>query len=168
MEITFTIGSASFAASVKRDGDDWAVSGIAGADRVSDVRMVGESTIEFCYASGPAPRTVRMPFIRTASGIDFSFGGNVYSVSSDTLKGSTASRARPPGSLRAPMFGVVADVLVGVGERVAAHDPLMVLEAMKVMATIEAPFDGVVTKIHFGKGDVVPHGDVVLDIEKSG
>ncbi|MFQ5434820.1 MAG: acetyl/propionyl/methylcrotonyl-CoA carboxylase subunit alpha, partial [Anaerolineae bacterium] len=47
------------------------------------------------------------------------------------------------GSLRAPMPGVVSEVLVQVGQKVAGGQPLMKLEAMKMETTISTAADGI-------------------------
>jgi acetyl/propionyl-CoA carboxylase alpha subunit len=60
------------------------------------------------------------------------------------------------GSLRAPMPGSVLAVLVQEGQRVAAGEPLLKLEAMKMEHTIRAAAAGVVAEIFFVAGDAVP------------
>lgn len=60
--------------------------------------------------------------------------------------------------LVAPMPGAVVQVLVAVGERVAAGSPLVVVEAMKMEHVVRAPHDGVVERIDVAVGDVVAEG----------
>ncbi len=67
-------------------------------------------------------------------------------------------------SLAAPMPGQVISVLVAEGQTVAAGDPLMILEAMKMEHTIRAPHSGVVSAIHYRPGDQVRAAAVVLDV----
>lgn len=62
------------------------------------------------------------------------------------------------------MGGVVAEVKVTAGEAVEAYQPLAVVEAMKVLATIEAPFAGTVRAVHIGRGDRVEHGQILVEI----
>jgi acetyl-CoA carboxylase biotin carboxylase subunit len=59
------------------------------------------------------------------------------------------------GSLTAPMPGKVVKVLVGEGDTVDAHAPLVVLEAMKMEHTVRAPAAGVVRAVHVAVGDQV-------------
>ena len=66
-------------------------------------------------------------------------------------QGHTRKAAQKSGSLSAPMTGVVAEVLVELGQEVQAYQPLVTVEAMKVLATLEAPFAGTVTAIYFSK-----------------
>jgi acetyl/propionyl-CoA carboxylase alpha subunit len=65
------------------------------------------------------------------------------------------------GSLRAPMPGVVLAVLVAEGDEVAANQPLLKLEAMKMEHTIRSAAAGVVEAIHYRPGDTV-EADVAL------
>jgi 3-methylcrotonyl-CoA carboxylase alpha subunit/geranyl-CoA carboxylase alpha subunit len=57
--------------------------------------------------------------------------------------------------LTAPMPGAVAEVRVAPGDRVAAGDTLVVLEAMKLLQSLSAPVAGVVTEIYCAPGDTV-------------
>jgi 3-methylcrotonyl-CoA carboxylase alpha subunit len=67
-------------------------------------------------------------------------------------------------ALTAPMPGQVVGMLVREGQTVAAGDPLMILEAMKMEHTIRAPHDGVVSAIHYQPGDQVRAAAVLLDV----
>ena len=73
-------------------------------------------------------------------------------------------RAASNDALTAPMPGQVIGVLVVEGQSVAAGDPLMILEAMKMEHTIRAPHDGVVAAIHYQPGDQVRAAAVLLDV----
>ena len=75
--------------------------------------------------------------------------------------------AAEPGSLSAPMPGRVTALLVEAGATVKRGTPLMVLEAMKMEHTINAPIDGVVTAIHYKVGDQVGDGAMLATIAGS-
>jgi biotin carboxyl carrier protein len=64
----------------------------------------------------------------------------------------------------APMPGLVARVLVNVGQEVRAGDPLVVLEAMKMEQTLRAATDGIVEAVMVRQGEVVAPGDVLVHI----
>ena len=68
------------------------------------------------------------------------------------------------GRVVAPMPGLVVDILVKKGQKVARGDALAVLEAMKMQHQIAAPIDGVVTGIDASKGDQLASGDLMIDI----
>jgi 3-methylcrotonyl-CoA carboxylase alpha subunit len=67
------------------------------------------------------------------------------------------------GGLTAPMPGKVVRVLVTPGQEVAAHAPLVVLEAMKMEHTVRAAAAGIVREVHVAVGDQVD-GDRVLAV----
>ena len=76
-----------------------------------------------------------------------------------------SSGAEDEGGLIAPMPGKVLEVLVAQGDVVEAGTPLMVLEAMKMEHRIVAAADGTVVAVHYGAGDQVAQGAVLLDLE---
>ncbi|BBK41696.1 biotin carboxylase subunit of acetyl-CoA carboxylase [Allostella vacuolata] len=68
------------------------------------------------------------------------------------------------GRLTAPMPGRVTRVLVAVGDRVAAGQGLLVLEAMKMEHTIKAPVVGVVGGLRYAEGDLVDEGAELVEL----
>ena len=70
------------------------------------------------------------------------------------------------GSLLAPMPGSVVKVLVEQGQQVAAGDPVLVLEAMKMQHTVSAPTDGVVSRLEVAPGTQVAAGEVMAVVEE--
>ena len=72
------------------------------------------------------------------------------------------------GSLVAPMPGTVAAVHVAAGEKVAAGQPLLVLEAMKMQHPVVAPAAGVVGSLDVVVGAQVEAGAVLAVIEPEG
>lgn len=62
------------------------------------------------------------------------------------------------------MPGTVVDVKVKAGDRVAAGDPLLVCEAMKMETEIQAPIAGEVAAVHVGKGDKVNPDETLIEI----
>jgi 3-methylcrotonyl-CoA carboxylase alpha subunit len=69
------------------------------------------------------------------------------------------------GSLRAPMHGTVVSTMVATGDRVCKGDTLLVMEAMKMEHSIEAPDNGLVTEFYFQAGDLVDSGAELLGFE---
>ncbi|WP_406073382.1 biotin carboxylase N-terminal domain-containing protein [Micromonospora sp. NBC_01638] len=69
------------------------------------------------------------------------------------------------GSLLAPLPGAVTRVHVQVGQRVAAGDPLLTLEAMKLEHPVLAPTDGVVAELPVPAGGQVRTGAVLAVID---
>lgn len=66
-----------------------------------------------------------------------------------------AASGHDTGSLSATIPAVVSEVLVNVGDTVIAGDKLILLESMKMVIPIQAPYDGTVTSINCAAGDAV-------------
>ncbi|WP_316735409.1 biotin/lipoyl-containing protein [Pedobacter aquatilis] len=64
--------------------------------------------------------------------------------------------------VKAPMPGLVLDVVVEEGSEVKKGDNLLILEAMKMENIIKSPTDGVVKKISVNKSDKVEKNQVLL------
>ncbi|MBR9872698.1 MAG: acetyl/propionyl/methylcrotonyl-CoA carboxylase subunit alpha [Vibrionaceae bacterium] len=67
----------------------------------------------------------------------------------------------------APLNGVISAVMVNRGDEVAAGDPLLVLEAMKMEYTITAPVAATVDEIFYQLGNQVQHGSILLHLVSS-
>jgi pyruvate carboxylase subunit B len=68
------------------------------------------------------------------------------------------------GSITAPMPGIIVEVTCALGDKVAAGQQLIVLEAMKMQNPLAAPVDGEVKAIYVNAGDSVAVGQVLIDI----
>jgi acetyl/propionyl-CoA carboxylase alpha subunit len=68
------------------------------------------------------------------------------------------------GALTAPMAGTVLQVLVAAGERVAARQPLVVLEAMKMETPVVAPYDAVVAAVLAAPDEQVVGGQPLVEL----
>lgn len=64
--------------------------------------------------------------------------------------------------VRAEMVGNVLDVLAAPGRCVAAGEPLVLLESMKMEIPVSSEVGGVVAEIGVRVGDVVQEGDVLV------
>lgn len=96
-------------------------------------------------------------------------------VSADSAKITPASAApsprlaaTPPSSgysVKCPLPGTVLALKVAVGDKIAAGQTLMVLEAMKMENNIDADRGGVVKQILAQQGATVMEGDTLMVIE---
>ena len=69
-------------------------------------------------------------------------------------------------TLTAPMPGKIIAVNAKAGDTVKAGEPLIVMEAMKMEMSLEAPRDGVVAEMSAEVGVLVADGDVLLSLKK--
>jgi len=80
---------------------------------------------------------------------------------------AAAAAAAPAGNLGvilAPIPGLIMDVLVKVGDRVASGQVVLTMEAMKMLNNIASSVAGVVREIRVQKGSEVSTGDVLVVI----
>jgi pyruvate carboxylase subunit B len=69
------------------------------------------------------------------------------------------------GEVRAPMPGLVLEVLVEEGDEVEADQGLLVLEAMKMENELTAPSGGIVGTVHAVSGEAVEKEALLIEIE---
>jgi len=83
-----------------------------------------------------------------------------------TLDGATADAGGGPeqSTVTAPMPGTVIRVLVEPGATVAAREPLVVLEAMKMETPLVSPYDATVRAVYVAEGDRVAGGAVLVEL----
>ncbi len=79
--------------------------------------------------------------------------------------GMSASSDEKMDSVKAPMPGLVLDVLVENGQAVNKGDNLLILEAMKMENIIKASGNGVVKSIHVNKKDAVEKNQLLIEME---
>ncbi|MBS1647174.1 MAG: biotin/lipoyl-binding protein [Bacteroidetes bacterium] len=66
-------------------------------------------------------------------------------------------------NIKAPMPGLVLNVLVQEGQEIKKGDALLVLEAMKMENILKASTDGLVKKVLAKKGTAVEKGQVLIE-----
>ncbi|MEK9601502.1 MAG: acetyl-CoA carboxylase biotin carboxyl carrier protein subunit [Bacteroidota bacterium] len=67
--------------------------------------------------------------------------------------------------LKAPMPGLVLDIMVKEGEEVTEGQELIVLEAMKMENAIKSPQDGIIDKIQIDKQDKIDKNHTLLSFQ---
>jgi acetyl/propionyl-CoA carboxylase alpha subunit len=93
---------------------------------------------------------------------------NGSSTLSEVPRFGQPDKLAPTGSLLAPMPGLVLRVLAHVGATVAAGQPLVVLEAMKMEQTVTAPADGVLAELRAKAGEQVAAGQILAVVDPQG
>jgi len=68
-------------------------------------------------------------------------------------------------TLRAPLPGLVIDVLVKVGDMIDTDSTVLILEAMKMESEIHSTLKGRISKVHVSKGESIQEGDPLIEVE---
>lgn len=76
--------------------------------------------------------------------------------------GSEESQAE---HLSATLPGRISEIMTQDGQLVIAGDAVLTLEAMKLYHTLAAPLTGQVRKVHVNVGDIVAHGQLLVEFE---
>lgn len=67
--------------------------------------------------------------------------------------------------IKAPMPGLIIDVLVEPGQTIEKGTPILILEAMKMENVLKAEGEGVVKSIEVVKSQAVDKGQVLIEME---
>lgn len=104
--------------------------------------------------------------------ITLSVNGNIHHVdisdSYDQLidkMGLSKVVAQKLTEIKAPMPGLVLDVLVSADQEIAEGDPLVILEAMKMENVLKATGVGEVKSIEVKNGDAVEKGQILIEMK---
>ena len=79
--------------------------------------------------------------------------------------GFTLNTTQKIKEIKAPMPGLVLDIMIKVGESVTVGTPLLILEAMKMENVIKALGEGIVKKILVNKKDAIEKGSIMIEME---
>lgn len=78
--------------------------------------------------------------------------------------GLSAGVGQKQNVVKAPMPGLVLNIMVEPGQAVSKGDPLLILEAMKMENVIKAAGEGTVKSIAVQKGAAVEKGHLLLEM----
>src|SRR5579884_1038609 len=84
----------------------------------------------------------------------------------DAAAGAYGGSGGEQSEVVAPMPGTVIRVLVEPGAAVAARQPLVVLEAMKMETPLVSPYEATVRAVHVVEGDRVGGGAVLVELDE--
>jgi geranyl-CoA carboxylase alpha subunit len=147
---------------IVRERDGTYVTGRNGDERRFEIEELGRDSIRF--RSHSLMESAR--FLRQHDRLYILHKGVTLSVRDLTLAPpESAAAAGGDGKVRAAMNGRVVAVLVKPGEKVAAGQPVMTLEAMKMEHVHTAGVAGTVSAIDVAEGEQVTTGRIVIEIE---
>ena len=147
---------------------------IKGKTRVVDASWVDADTLSLVDAG--VVREIRFHAREEAGAVGVETGGRLYETTASNRRmgavgatgatGATGavstSASVGAASVKAPMPGRIVRVLVGVGDRVAARQPVVVIEAMKMENELRSPREGIVTHVLATPGAAVESGAVLV------
>ena len=153
---------------------------IKGMTRVVDASWVDTDTLSLVDAG--VVREIRFHAREEAGAVGVETGGRLYETIASNRRTSamgavgatgatgamgamgavSTSASAGAASVKAPMPGRIVRVLVGVGDRVAARQPVIVIEAMKMENELRSPQEGVVTHVLATPGAAVESGAVLV------
>ena len=172
-------GAWSVAVSLKRDGHAWSaeVRVLDEKRAVVQLHSVGAASVEIAVAREETASAAK-PFLGlrqerggmraqalvTNHTVDVWCDLEHASFATGALHSAQATAPRAEGSLTTSLPGIVVSVQVVPGARVAAGDPLLVVEAMKMEHTIRAPHAGIVKSVRYRVGDRVQEGSELIEL----
>ena len=93
---------------------------------------------------------------------------DISQVTPANTPAATAAAAPAPAAggteVKAPLSGIVVEVLVAVGQKVTDGDPIIILEAMKMETEIRANASGTIQSIAIKKGDSIQSDQSLMTI----
>ncbi len=164
-----TIGERTLRVSLRRDDDVM----LARVDHGDEVPVQLESLRGALHVLVLGERRTEVLARRTSEGVDLSIGGIGYRA--EVLDEAHARLAQVAGGrgashgrreLKAPMPGLVVKVLAAAGDTVEAHQPLVVLQAMKMENELALPRGGKVSAVNVQSGQTVEAGQVLIALEE--
>ncbi len=104
--------------------------------------------------------------------MSLSINGNIYDIKLEDeydqqvkKMGLLAVTTQKLNEVKAPMPGLIVDVMVEVGQEIVEGTPLLVLSAMKMENIILAQGEGIIKSIEIKKDDAVEKGQVIIEME---
>ena len=91
----------------------------------------------------------------------------VARITNPLRHGRSRAQTGTPGSLTAPMPGLVIQTLVAEGDDVDEGQPLVVMESMKMQMQLRSPQAGRVASLRVQAGQQVDKGTLLVKVEAS-
>jgi 3-methylcrotonyl-CoA carboxylase alpha subunit len=113
-------------------------------------------------------RVLPLRVLRRGSMIHLWAGGRTYTLEvmeRTARRVADAEAALATGTLTAPMPGTVLKINVRAGQRFDAHEPLIVMESMKMEMTLSAPQSGRVAEVLCHEGELVEMNELLARLE---
>lgn len=163
MRYVTTVGETQFTIDINRDGQ------VTVDGQVIDVDMQEQVETMHSIIINGRSHDVRMSEGEEVYIVQLS--GEIFAVVVEDertrrLAGLKSTTAAASGEvlIKAPMPGVVVDLLVSPGQEVRQGDILVILESMKMQNEFKAPRDGRVHAVRVASGDKIEQDAIMLSI----
>jgi biotin carboxyl carrier protein len=162
MHLAFRHGGEHLVIDIRRSTDGKFVVDVNGESQEVEAALVTPTALRTTIAG----RTHLMHVAKVGAAYHVALDGATYVLEPDiaTSTGGDTSVLNTP-MIVAPMPGKVLKVLVAVGQHVAAGDPLLILEAMKMETRITAEGPAVVRRIAVETGQMIDAGMLLVELE---
>ena len=109
------------------------------------------------------------PFVALHDGAKVSIARGGFSLNATLrlrieMPRSEGQLDRAGNVIEAPLYGVVSQLHVALGDAVERGAPVLQMEAMKLIHTLKAPVPGRIEHIRCTVGDIVPAGAILVEI----
>lgn len=79
--------------------------------------------------------------------------------------GLLTTKTHKINNIKAPMPGLIIDVMASIGQKVESGTPLIVLSAMKMENIITSQGEGIIKSINVEVNDAVDKGQLIIEME---
>ena len=116
-----------------------------------------------------ASDTPNSPFVFRHDGVEVSIARDGLAINATVrlrieMPRSDGQLDRAGNVIEAPLYGVVSQLHVSLGDAVERGAPVLQMEAMKLIHTLKAPVPGRIEQIRCTVGDIVPAGAILVEI----
>lgn len=165
MNYTLRIAGRDIPIEADINGEETITAVIDGAEVKAGFRVISENRI-LINAHG---RAVNAYLAEGQDGMLINAGGITYLVQDSDALARTGARRRGkelPQEVTPPMPSVVVRIMASPGMRVEKGQGVVVVSAMKMETTLQAPYAGFVAKVNTAEGEKVMPGQILMDIER--
>jgi acetyl-CoA/propionyl-CoA carboxylase biotin carboxyl carrier protein len=139
-------------------------------------RLAGEPTLRLRHgeeerAVMAAPLEQPPPAVRDGAAVHVDVDGQSLEFTlapaptvEEAVRHAAAAGGEGASVLAAPMPGRVIAVRAAEGAAVRAHQPIVIIEAMKMEHAVVAPLGGQLVRLHVSEGEQVRRGDVLAEV----
>lgn len=132
--------------------------------RVLSAKWLGDSVVEIELDG----RVLQAPVVRDGDTRWVCWEGRVFELSAASIRLTSARQsAHSDGLLIAPMPCLVVHVAARAGDQVAEGAELVVIEAMKTVQTLTAPFAGRISRVCVEERALVLEGAELVEVERA-